>query len=94
MLARIAAPARRHAGNGDAHSLACAHAAGADVSTGFVLRDKSGGILPVFITRRGSCYVRRTSGRTGRQYRYYLPKGVSLASLASLGLDGNQNEKD
>ena len=47
-----------------------------DTVTKYTWIDKDGISYPVFITKKGSCYVIRTSKKSGKEYKYYLPKSV------------------
>ena len=47
-----------------------------DTVTKYTWVDKDGISYPVFITKKGSCYVIRTSKKSGKEYKYYLPKSV------------------
>ena len=49
-------------------------AAAKDSTTTFTYTDTKGVIRPVFIGSKGSFYVARTSKKTGKYYRQYLPK--------------------
>lgn len=47
-----------------------------DTKTQYTWVDKDGNVYPVFITKKGACYVLRTSKKTGKEYKYYLPKDI------------------
>ena len=47
-----------------------------DTKTQYTWVDKDGNVYPVFITKRGSCYIFRTSKKTGKEYKQYLPKDI------------------
>lgn len=47
-----------------------------DTQTKYTWEDKEGNKYPIYITKRGACYVLRTSKKTGKEYKYYLPKDV------------------
>ena len=44
--------------------------------TKYTWEDKEGNKYPIYITKRGACYVIRTSKKTGKEYKYYLPKDI------------------
>lgn len=44
--------------------------------TKYTWEDKEGNKYPIYITKRGACYVLRTSKKTGKEYKYYLPKDI------------------
>lgn len=48
----------------------------ADTKTKYNWEDKEGNKYPIFVTKNGACYVLRTSKKTGKEYKYYLPKEV------------------
>lgn len=47
-----------------------------DVQTYLNWKDKDGIVYPIYITSKGACYVKRISKKTGKEYKYYLPKEV------------------
>lgn len=47
-----------------------------DTQTKYTWEDKEGNKYPIFITKRGACYVKRVSKKTGKEYKYYLPKDI------------------
>ena len=44
--------------------------------TKYTWEDKQGNKYPIYITKKGACYVLRTSKKTGKEYKYYLPKDI------------------
>lgn len=47
-----------------------------DTVTKYTWIDKDGNIYPIFITNKGACYIFRTSKKTGKEYKQYLPKDI------------------
>ena len=47
-----------------------------DTKTKYTWEDKEGNKYPIFITKKGACYVLRVSKKTGKEYKYYLPKDI------------------
>lgn len=47
-----------------------------DTKTKYTWEDKEGNKYPIFVTKKGACYVVRTSKKTGKEYKYYLPKDI------------------
>lgn len=47
-----------------------------DTQTKYTWEDKEGNKYPIFITKKGACYVKRVSKKTGNEYKYYLPKEI------------------
>lgn len=47
-----------------------------DVPTSFTYTDKEGRIYPIFKSQKGSFYIVKISKKTGKEYKYYLPKEI------------------
>lgn len=47
-----------------------------DIQTKYKWQDKEGNEYPIFITKKGACYVKKISKKTGKEYKYYLPKNI------------------
>lgn len=47
-----------------------------DTQTKYTWEDKEGNKYPIYITKKGTCYVLRVSKKTGKEYKYYLPKDI------------------
>ena len=47
-----------------------------DTKTQYTWVDKDGNVYPIFITKKGACYIFRTSKKTGKEYKQYLPKDI------------------
>lgn len=54
--------------------------------TKYTWEDKQGNKYPIFITKRGACYIVRTSKKTGKEYKYYLPKDIQETIKKELGI--------
>lgn len=55
--------------------------------TGFTWKDSKGVVYDIYISSKNSCYIIKTSKKTGKQYRQYLPKEVSQQIASELGRD-------
>lgn len=44
-----------------------------DVMTSFTYKDKTG-TYPVWLSKTGKAYIKKTSKKTGKEYRQYLPE--------------------
>ena len=44
-----------------------------ETKTGYTWKDSDGNVYDIYISSRGSCYIYRTSRKTGKLYKYYLP---------------------
>ena len=58
-----------------------------DEKTGFTWKDSKGVVYDIYISSKNSCYILKTSKKTGKQYRQYLPKEVSQQIASELGRD-------
>lgn len=47
-----------------------------DTQTKYTWQDKDGNIYPIYITKKCACYVIKVSKKTGKEYKYYLPKEI------------------
>ena len=47
-----------------------------DTQTKYTWEDKEGNKYPIFITKKGACYIKRVSKKTGKEYKCYLPKDI------------------
>lgn len=50
-----------------------------DVKTHLNWKDKDGVTYPIYISKRGSCYVKRISKKSNKEYKHYLPKDIQKA---------------
>jgi hypothetical protein len=54
--------------------------------TRFTWEDKEGKTYPIYVTKNGACYVYRISKKTGKEYKYYLPKEVGGTIVKELNI--------
>ena len=52
--------------------------------TPYTWKDSKGKEYPIYISQSGSCYIIRTSAKTGKEYRQYLPVDVSTKICENL----------
>ena len=57
-----------------------------DTKTRFTWQDKDGNIYPIYISKKCACYVIKVSKKTGKEYKYYLPKEVRDAIIKELNI--------
>ena len=55
---------------------------------------KSGVEYPVYITGNGRCYILKTSQKTGKEYKQYLPADLAKDVCKRLGREYKELEKD
>lgn len=53
--------------------------------TQFVWKDSKGKEYPIYISNSGSCFIIKTSSKTGKEYRQYLGPEISEAICKQLG---------
>lgn len=44
--------------------------------TEYTWEDKKGVKYPIYISKKGACYIKRISSKTGKEYKQYLPKEI------------------
>lgn len=47
-----------------------------EVQTGYTWEDNKGNKYPIFISKKGACYIKKISLKTGKEYKQYLPKEI------------------
>ena len=57
-----------------------------DTKTKFTWEDKQGNKYPIYITKKGSCYIIRVSKKTNKEYKQYLPKDVQAQIKKELNI--------
>lgn len=57
-----------------------------DTKTKYTWEDKEGNKYPIYITKKCACYVIKVSKKTGKEYKYYLPKDVQEAIRKELNI--------
>ena len=57
----------------------------APISTGFTWSDSKRNKYPIYISNSGSCYVIKTSKKTGKEYKNYLGPEISQDICSKLG---------
>lgn len=57
-----------------------------DTKTKYTWEDKEGNKYPIFITKKGACYILKTSKKTNKEYKYYLPKETQAQIKSELGI--------
>ena len=57
------------------------------VRTKYTWKDSKGNEFPIYISKSGSCFVYRTSGKTGKEYKQYLGKEISAQISKEMGIE-------
>lgn len=47
-----------------------------DIQTPYFYKDRKGNKYPIYISKRGACYIIKISKKTGKEYKHYLPKEI------------------
>ena len=55
--------------------------------TEYTWEDKKGVKYPIFISKKGACYIKRISSKTGKEYKQYLPKETQETIRKELKID-------
>lgn len=61
--------------------------------TQYTWKDSKDVEYPIYISASGSCYVIKTSKKTGKEYKSYLPKEVSAEICKELNYKRNESNK-
>lgn len=54
--------------------------------TGFIWEDSKGNTYNIYMGKTGSCYIKRISSKTGKEYKQYLGTAVSQDICNQLGV--------
>ena len=63
------------------------------INTGFNQSDNKGNSYPIYISASGSCYIIKTSSKTGKEYKQYLKPEVSQDICKKLGKEYKGKKK-
>jgi hypothetical protein len=55
-----------------------------DTPTKYKWADKEGNKYTIYITKNNACYVKRISKKSGKEYKYYLPKDIQAQIVKEL----------
>ena len=61
--------------------------------TKYTWKDGKGNEYPIYVAKSGSCYVIRTSKKSGNEYRQYLGKEISSEICKELGIEYKPTSK-
>ena len=56
-----------------------------DKATPYLYTDKNGKSYTIYISPKGSCYIKKISKKSGKEYKHYLPKEVQEQIQKELG---------
>lgn len=63
-----------------------------DVESGFTYKDSKDIEYPIFVGKTGSCYIKKVSKKTGKEYKQYLGKEISQEICKELGIEYKSKE--
>ena len=72
--------------NGDTFKVEQTSTASQGEKTKYTWEDKEGNKYPIYITKKGACYVLKTSKKTDKEYKYYLPKDIQKTIKKDLNI--------
>lgn len=55
-----------------------------DKETPYIYQDKQGKTYKIYITSKNKFYIKKTSKKTGKEYKYFLPKEIQEALLKTI----------
>ena len=58
-----------------------------DKDSGFTYKDNKGNIYPILIGKSGACYIVRISKKSGKEYKQYLGKEISIEICKELNIN-------
>ena len=86
----LAVNAQTYTRNGNTFTSAKSVKAKAEpVKTKFTWKDSKGKEYPVYISAKGSCFVIKTSSKTGKEYKNYLGPEISSQICKELNIKYN-----
>ena len=62
------------------------HTKSTPIKTKFNWKDTKGNTYPVYVSSNGSCFVVKTSKKTGKEYKAYLGPEISAQICKELGI--------
>lgn len=62
-------------------------------ATGYDWQDSKGNKYPILISSTGSCFIVKTSQKTGKEYRQYLGEEISRDICKKLGIEYKSKSK-
>lgn len=63
-----------------------------DIQTDYKYQDKKGNEYPIWISKRGRCYIKKTN-KDGKETRQYLGEEISRKIAANTGIEYKENFK-
>jgi hypothetical protein len=61
--------------------------------TQFTWKDSKGKLYPIYVSKSGSCYIKRISKKTNKEYKQYLGKEISAQICKELGIKYTPKKK-
>ena len=63
-----------------------------DIKTDYKYQDKKGNEYPIWISKRGRCYIKKTN-KDGEEIRQYLGEEISRKVAANVGIEYKEKSK-
>lgn len=64
-----------------------------ETKTDFIWETSKGEKYPIYVGPSGSCYIKRISSKTGKEYKQYLGTEISSEICKSLGIEYKPKNK-
>jgi hypothetical protein len=64
----------------------CVKKGSSERQTKYTYTDSDGKTYPIFVGKTGSCYIKRVSQKSGKEYKKYLGKEISSTICKELGI--------
>lgn len=58
-----------------------------NTKTDYIWKDSKGNQYPIYISKNGSCYILKTSSKTGKEYKQYLGEEISKDICKQLNIE-------
>lgn len=89
LISCIACGAQNYVREGDTFTSVRQEQKSKDIKTPYKYKDTKGKVYDIYITPKNACYVIKTSSKTGRTYKYYLPKDITYQVAVNMGREVN-----
>ena len=87
------AQAQNHQRQGNTYKTVSGATASKETRTNFIWETSKGEQYNIYVGPTGSCYIKRTSSKTGKEYKQYLGEDVSKDVCKSLGIEYKSKNK-
>ena len=93
LLATASSFAQDYTRNGKEFSSVQKSSSSTDKKSGYTYKDSKGKVYDIYVSASGACYIIRTSAKTGKTYKSYLSKEISLDICRELRIKREEKSK-